>query len=94
MISNTLHASSTIEMDNLFPPLFSLPPSRQPYTSSCDCPMNIHNARKELHNFMKHIEDTSPFHSGQCPKGNISIEKVASEDNIADIISLPLKRES
>ncbi|GJR13827.1 hypothetical protein Tco_0796479 [Tanacetum coccineum] len=43
---------------------------------------------------MKHIEDTSPFPSGQCPKGNISLEKVASEDNIADILSLPLKRES
>ncbi|GJW97418.1 hypothetical protein Tco_0179226 [Tanacetum coccineum] len=36
----------------------------------------------------------SPFLSGQCPKGNIFIEKVASEDNIADILSLPLKRES
>ncbi|GKC00344.1 hypothetical protein Tco_0986480 [Tanacetum coccineum] len=34
------------------------------------------------------------FPSGQCPKGNISIEKVTSEDNIADILSLPLKRES
>ena len=26
-------------------------------------------------------------------KGNISIEKVASEDNIADIFTKPLKRE-
>ncbi|GKD49051.1 hypothetical protein Tco_1278027 [Tanacetum coccineum] len=43
---------------------------------------------------MKHTEDTSPFPSGQCPKGNISIEKVVSEDNIADILSLPLKCES
>ena len=44
------HASTTIEMANLFPPLFLLPPLRQPYTSSCDCSMNICNAREELHN--------------------------------------------
>ncbi|GJX30319.1 hypothetical protein Tco_0238398 [Tanacetum coccineum] len=37
-------------MANLFPPLFPLPPLRQPYTSSCDCSMNIRNAREELHN--------------------------------------------
>ncbi|GJW19383.1 reverse transcriptase domain-containing protein [Tanacetum coccineum] len=37
---------------------------------------------------------TSPFPSGQCPKRNISIEKVASEDSIANILSLPLKHES
>ncbi|GJR74679.1 hypothetical protein Tco_0087044 [Tanacetum coccineum] len=42
----------------------------------------------------KHTEDTSPFPSGQCPKGNISIDKIASEDNITDILSLPLTRES
>ncbi|GKE91832.1 hypothetical protein Tco_1572927, partial [Tanacetum coccineum] len=29
----------------------------------------------------------------QCSKGNISIEEVASEDNIAGILSIPLKRE-
>ncbi|GJV60477.1 hypothetical protein Tco_1466577 [Tanacetum coccineum] len=82
-------------MANLFPALFPLPPLRQPYTSSCDCSMNIRNAREELHNFhTKHTEDTSLFSSGQCPKGNISIEKVASEDNIADILSLPIKRKS
>ncbi|GKA65697.1 hypothetical protein Tco_0765404 [Tanacetum coccineum] len=84
-------------MANLFPPLFPLPPLRQPYTSSCDCSMNIRNAQEELHNFAsvtKHTEDTSSFHSGQYPKGNISIEKVASEDKIAGILSLPLKRES
>ncbi|GJZ86816.1 hypothetical protein Tco_0658426 [Tanacetum coccineum] len=79
-------------MANLFPPLFPLPPLRQPYTASCDCSMNIRNAREKLHNY--HTEDTSPFPSRQCPYGNISIEKVASEDNIVDIISLLLKRES
>ncbi|GJR74383.1 putative reverse transcriptase domain-containing protein [Tanacetum coccineum] len=47
-------------MANLFPPLFPLPPLRQPYTSSCDCSMNIHNAREELHNsgcpiFLAHV---------------------------------------
>ncbi|GJS39136.1 hypothetical protein Tco_0564179 [Tanacetum coccineum] len=42
----------------------------------------------------KHTEDMSPFPSGQCPKGNNSIEKVVSEDNIAANLSLPLKRES
>ncbi|GJR75325.1 hypothetical protein Tco_0087690 [Tanacetum coccineum] len=81
-------------MDNLFPPLSQLPPLRQPYTSLCDCSMNIRNAREELHNFIKHTEDTSPFPSGQCPKGNISIKKDASEDVNADILSLFLKRES
>ncbi|GJS54766.1 hypothetical protein Tco_0628128 [Tanacetum coccineum] len=85
-------------MANLFPPLFPLPPLKQPYTSSCDCSMNIRNAREERNNLVsvvyEHTEDTSPFPSGQCPKGNISIEKVASEDNIVDILSLPLKRES
>ncbi|GKA84404.1 potassium transporter 6, partial [Tanacetum coccineum] len=114
-------------MANLFHPLFLLPPLRQPYTSSCDCSMNIRSAREELHNFadvvyrtlttirldivkfvvsifvcflffflsrMKHTEDTSPFLSGQCPKGNISIKLVASEDNIVDILSFLLKHES
>ncbi|GJV44613.1 hypothetical protein Tco_1429149 [Tanacetum coccineum] len=37
-------------MANLFSPLFLLPPLRQPYTSSCDCSMNIRNSREELHN--------------------------------------------
>ncbi|GJV90253.1 putative reverse transcriptase domain-containing protein [Tanacetum coccineum] len=69
-------------MANLFPPLFPLPPLRQPYTSSCDCSMNIHNAREELHNSDNVQKETSPF------------EKDASEDNIADILSLPLNCES
>ncbi|GJW24974.1 hypothetical protein Tco_0038785 [Tanacetum coccineum] len=43
---------------------------------------------------MKHTEDTSPFPSRQCPKGNISIDKVTSEDNITGILSLPLKCKS
>ncbi|GJQ90764.1 putative ribonuclease H-like domain-containing protein [Tanacetum coccineum] len=42
----------------------------------------------------KHTKDTSPFPSRQCPKGNISIEKDASEDANSDILSLLLKRES
>ncbi|GJT31888.1 hypothetical protein Tco_0922307 [Tanacetum coccineum] len=44
-------------MANLFPPLFPLPPLRQPYTSSCDCSMNIHNAREELHNSVSDDEE-------------------------------------
>nr|GFB23569.1 hypothetical protein [Tanacetum cinerariifolium] len=49
---------------------------------------------ESLFSLTKHTEDTLPYSSGQCPKGNISIEKAASEDNIADILSLPLNRES
>nr|GEW47951.1 putative reverse transcriptase domain-containing protein [Tanacetum cinerariifolium] len=41
----------------------------------------------------KHTKDTSPFPLGQCPKENISIGKVASKDNIPDILSLPLNSE-
>ncbi|GKA49389.1 putative ribonuclease H-like domain-containing protein [Tanacetum coccineum] len=69
-------------MANLFPLLFPLPPLRQPYTSSCDCSMNIHNAREELHNSDNVQKETSPF------------EKDASKDNIVDILSLPINRES
>ncbi|GJW10988.1 hypothetical protein Tco_1576815 [Tanacetum coccineum] len=39
-------------MANLFRPPFTLPPLRQLHTSSCDCSMNIHNSREELHNFV------------------------------------------
>ncbi|GJV30234.1 hypothetical protein Tco_1386682 [Tanacetum coccineum] len=74
-------------MVNLFPSPFLLPTLRQPHTSSCDCSMNIRNAREELHYFMDVVHR-------QCPKGNISVKKVASKDNIADILSLPLKHES
>ncbi|GJX93936.1 putative reverse transcriptase domain-containing protein [Tanacetum coccineum] len=47
-------------MANLFPPLFPLPPLRQPYTSSCDCSMNIRNAREELHNSIVMENPNSP----------------------------------
>ncbi|GJX75269.1 retrovirus-related pol polyprotein from transposon TNT 1-94 [Tanacetum coccineum] len=45
------------------------------------------------HSRTKHIEIRHHFLRGNVQKGNISIEKVASEDNIADIFTKPLKRE-
>ncbi|GKA28904.1 hypothetical protein Tco_0715149 [Tanacetum coccineum] len=41
----------------------------------------------------KHIEIHYHFHRDNVQKGNISIEKVSSKDNIADILTKPLKRE-
>jgi hypothetical protein len=41
----------------------------------------------------KHIEIRHHFLRDNVQKGNISIEKVSSEDNIADILTKPLKRE-
>nr|GEY17843.1 retrotransposon protein, putative, unclassified [Tanacetum cinerariifolium] len=41
----------------------------------------------------KHIEIHHHFLRDNVQKGNISIEKVSSEDNIADIFTKPLKRE-
>ncbi|GKE28069.1 hypothetical protein Tco_1443453 [Tanacetum coccineum] len=41
----------------------------------------------------KHIEIRHHFLRDNVQKGNISIEKIASEDNIADIFTKPLKRE-
>ncbi|GJU20809.1 retrovirus-related pol polyprotein from transposon TNT 1-94 [Tanacetum coccineum] len=41
----------------------------------------------------KHIEIRHHFLHDNVQKGNISIDKVASEDNIADIFTKPLKRE-
>ncbi|GJY29025.1 retrovirus-related pol polyprotein from transposon TNT 1-94 [Tanacetum coccineum] len=46
-----------------------------------------------LHSHTKHIESRHHFLRNNVQKGNISIEKVASEDNIADILTKPLKRE-
>ncbi|GJR95856.1 hypothetical protein Tco_0268030 [Tanacetum coccineum] len=46
-----------------------------------------------LHSRTKHIEIRHHFLRDNIQKGNISIEKVASEDNIADILTKPLKRE-
>ncbi|GJY55502.1 hypothetical protein Tco_0454617 [Tanacetum coccineum] len=46
-----------------------------------------------LHSRTKHIEIRHQFLRDNVQKGNISIEKVSSEDNIADILTKPLKRE-
>ncbi|GJX15038.1 hypothetical protein Tco_0206796 [Tanacetum coccineum] len=45
------------------------------------------------HSRTKHIEIRHHFLSDNVQKGNIYIEKVASEDNIADIFTKPLKCE-
>ena len=45
------------------------------------------------HSRTKHIEIRHHFLRDNVQKGNITIEKVASEDNIADILTKPLKRE-
>ncbi|GJY48415.1 hypothetical protein Tco_0438371 [Tanacetum coccineum] len=45
------------------------------------------------HSKTKHIEIRHHFLRDNIQKGNISIEQVASEDNIADIFTKPLKRE-
>ncbi|GKF00231.1 hypothetical protein Tco_0023581 [Tanacetum coccineum] len=46
-----------------------------------------------LHSRTKHIKIQHHFLRDNVQKGNISIEKVSSEDNIADILTKPLKRE-
>ncbi|GJZ63280.1 retrovirus-related pol polyprotein from transposon TNT 1-94 [Tanacetum coccineum] len=46
-----------------------------------------------LHSRTKHIEIRHHFLRDNVQKGNISIKKVASEDNIADVLTKPLKRE-
>ncbi|GJR85102.1 hypothetical protein Tco_0209113 [Tanacetum coccineum] len=45
------------------------------------------------HSRTKHIEIRHHFLRDNVQKGNISIEKVSSEDNIANILTKPLKRE-
>ncbi|GKC25994.1 hypothetical protein Tco_1028144 [Tanacetum coccineum] len=45
------------------------------------------------HSKTKHIEIRHHFQRDNVQKGNISIDKVESEDNIADIFTKPLKRE-
>ncbi|GKD09132.1 hypothetical protein Tco_1188817 [Tanacetum coccineum] len=45
-----------------------------------------------LHSRTKHIEIRHHFLRDNVQKGNISIEKVTSEDNIAYILTKPLKR--
>ncbi|GKD53677.1 copia protein [Tanacetum coccineum] len=44
------------------------------------------------HSRTKHIEIRHHFLRDNVQKGNIPIEKVSSEDNIADILTKPLKR--
>ncbi|GKC23056.1 copia protein [Tanacetum coccineum] len=46
-----------------------------------------------LHSRTKHIEIRHRFIRDNVQKGNISIEKVSFKDNIADILTKPLKRE-
>ncbi|GKC58452.1 hypothetical protein Tco_1086050 [Tanacetum coccineum] len=46
-----------------------------------------------LYSRTKHIEIRHHFLHDNVQKGNISIEKVSSEDNITDILTNPLKRE-
>ncbi|GKA76573.1 hypothetical protein Tco_0783034 [Tanacetum coccineum] len=46
------------------------------------------------HSSTKHIEIRHHFLRDNVQKGHISIEKVPSVDNIADILTKPLKRES
>ncbi|GKD88255.1 hypothetical protein Tco_1363762, partial [Tanacetum coccineum] len=46
-----------------------------------------------LHSCTKHIEIRHHFLRDNVQKGNFSIEKVSSKDNIADIFTKPLKRE-
>nr|GEU30444.1 copia protein [Tanacetum cinerariifolium] len=45
------------------------------------------------HSRIKHIEIRHHFLYENVQKGNISIERVSSEDNITDILTKPLKRE-
>ncbi|GKF94202.1 hypothetical protein Tco_0283902 [Tanacetum coccineum] len=45
------------------------------------------------HSHTKHIEIRHHFLCDNVQKGNISIEKVSSKDNIADSLTKPLKRE-
>nr|GEZ46112.1 copia protein [Tanacetum cinerariifolium] len=45
------------------------------------------------HSQTKHIKIRHHFLRDNIQKGNVSIEKVSSEDNIADILTKPLKRE-
>ncbi|GKB81821.1 hypothetical protein Tco_0948716 [Tanacetum coccineum] len=46
-----------------------------------------------LYSHTKHIKICHHFLRDNVQKGNISIEKVSFEDNIADILTKPLKRE-
>ncbi|GJU05948.1 retrovirus-related pol polyprotein from transposon TNT 1-94 [Tanacetum coccineum] len=53
-----------------------------------------HSKNPVQHSRTKHIEIRHHFLRDNVQKGHISIEKVSSVDNIADILTKPLKRES
>ncbi|GKA65681.1 retrovirus-related pol polyprotein from transposon TNT 1-94 [Tanacetum coccineum] len=53
-----------------------------------------HSKNPVQHSRTKHIEIRHHFLRYNVKKGHISIEKVSSVDNIADILTKPLKRES
>ncbi|GJW85581.1 hypothetical protein Tco_0158726 [Tanacetum coccineum] len=60
----------------------------------CDNKGTIDLSRNPVqHSRTKHIEIRHHFLRDNVQKGNISIKKVASEDNIADILTKPLKHE-
>ncbi|GJU68646.1 hypothetical protein Tco_1254905 [Tanacetum coccineum] len=60
----------------------------------CDNKSDIDLSKNPVqHSRTKHIEIRHHFLRVNVQKGNISIKKVASEDNIADIFTKPLKRE-
>ncbi|GJR42355.1 retrovirus-related pol polyprotein from transposon TNT 1-94 [Tanacetum coccineum] len=61
----------------------------------CDNKGAIDYSKNPLqHSRTKHIEIRHHFLRDNVQKGHISIEKVSSEDNIVDILTKPLKRES
>nr|GEV48564.1 hypothetical protein [Tanacetum cinerariifolium] len=61
----------------------------------CDNKGAIDLSRNPMqHSWTKHIEIHHHFLQDNVQKGNISIEKVSFEDNIAEILTKPLKRES
>ena len=64
-------------------------------SSSCDNKCAIDLSKNPVqHSCTKHIEIRHHFLRDNVQKVNISIEKVPSQDNIADILTKPLKRES
>ncbi|GKE70484.1 hypothetical protein Tco_1528556 [Tanacetum coccineum] len=61
----------------------------------CDNKGTIDLSRNQVqHSRTKHIEIHHHFLRDSVQKGHISIEKVPSVDNIADILTKPLKREA
>nr|GEV50905.1 retrovirus-related Pol polyprotein from transposon TNT 1-94 [Tanacetum cinerariifolium] len=63
-------------------------------TIMCDKKRAIDLSKNPIqHSRTKHIEIRHHFIRDNVQKGNISIEKVSSEDNIADILTKSLKRE-